>query len=305
MKIILLSDLHLVESNPVGRLDDVTETQWKKLQYVFDYAKKSKIEFILQAGDTTDVRRSWELIVRLLQFLRGYKNIRLCLVRGQHDSYYHSMTNDKTISGALVHSGLVNLLSEKPIEIGDGVFVYGASYGEDVPVVTTEGLNILVIHKQILMDKIWATQDDFVFAEDFLKTHDDFDLILCGDAHQSFIHHAWGRHICNTGVMLRLEASKQMMEHQPVFYVYDTGRGDLFPVLIPNLPSSVVLTRDHLEKKIEKKENFELFIDRVKNTDGVERTIGFEDNLKTILFRNKSSDGVRSVVSEYLAKVED
>lgn len=304
MKVIMLSDLHLVEDNPVGRLDDVTETQWRKLEYVFDYAKKSKINHILQAGDTTDVRRSWELMVRLLQFLRVYKNVRLYVVRGQHDAYYHSMTNDKTISGALVHSGLVSLLTKNPFEIGDNIFVYGASYGEDVPVVTTKGLNILVIHKQILVDKIWATQDDFVYAKDFLKTYDDFDLILCGDAHQNFIHHSWGRYICNTGVMLRLEASKQMMEHHPHFFVYDTGSREVFPVLIPYLPSSVVLTRDHIEKKIEKKENFELFINSVKNADGVERTMGFEDNLKTIMFRNKASDGVRSVVSEYLAKVE-
>jgi len=68
MKILLLSDLHLVVDNPVARLDDLTEIQWDKLDWVYEYAKKNGVELVLQAGDLTHTKRSWSLLKRLTDF---------------------------------------------------------------------------------------------------------------------------------------------------------------------------------------------------------------------------------------------
>lgn len=305
MKAILLSDTHLINENPIGRLDDVTETQWEKLSYIFDYAVKNKIEHVLQAGDLTDIRRSWELLQMLFLFLRKYQNVKLYFIKGQHCSYYHDITNDKTITGELHSSGVAQLLASKPINIGGGVYVYGASYGEEVPEVNTCGTNILVIHKQILTSKVYAKQEDYVLADQFLKEHNAFDLILCGDVHQNFIKQQGKRIICNTGPMLRLEASEMMFKHKPVFFVYDTNNGNIKSIDIPHAVANSVLSREHLNKQKERKQNFDNFIAQVRELTNENNSVSFEKNLEIIMKKNKTSKGVRAMVIDYLSNKEE
>ena len=161
MKIILLSDVHLCVEKPIGRLDnDMLLTGLSKLDYVFGYAHEHNIENILQAGDFVDVKRSWELLAALTKFLAEWriKGVHLYTVQGQHDSYYHLTTNEKTIVGVLIFAGLVTMLNRIPLSLGEkGLQIYGSSYGEEIPFCFDKNcLNILVCHRQILMKKEWA-----------------------------------------------------------------------------------------------------------------------------------------------------
>jgi DNA repair exonuclease SbcCD nuclease subunit len=307
VKFILLSDIHLVADNPIGRLDNIVEDQWRKLGFVFGYASRHGITHILQAGDLVDRPRSWELLSKLSSFLNEWKEnlVTMCVVRGQHDSYYHNVSNDKTISGVLVNSSLVTLLGDRPFKVDVDVHVYGVSYGDDVPKVTSKKhMNILVIHQQIVSEKLWDNQTDFTYALDFLRGHMDYDLILCGDAHQTFIKASKGHFICNTGPMLRLEASKQMFDHHPQFMVYDTETGQLESVVIPHSPADQVLTRDHLNRKKDRQDNFDLFISQVNDSD-YSKSFSFETILEKVMKSSGASNMVRGIVSEYLAKTEE
>jgi predicted phosphodiesterase len=256
-----------------------------------------------------DIKRSWELLQKLAKFLERWKRkgVNLYTVLGQHDSYYHDMTNEKTILGVLISSGLVTRLTSCPILVGEykdvGTHqIYGASYGEEIPEVDGygKGLKILVVHKQILVKKEFAQQEEYMLASSFLKEHKDFDLILCGDAHQRFEVKQGKRWICNTGVMLRMEASQQMMKHAPGFYVYDTKDNSLKWVGIPHGKASVVMSKEHLEKEKEKKHNFDLFIAKVKESGDEQKSVSFEKNLAMIMKKNKTKDSVKKIVSEYL-----
>lgn len=305
MKIILLSDLHLTNTNPVGRLDNVVDVQWEKLAFVFMVASTQGVSLILQAGDMTDTKRSWELLQKLSFFLSNMPDkIKVFCVKGQHDSYYHSMDNQKTIVGVLESSKLVAVLNDKPINIGDVSF-YGASYGEDIPkVITPKSINILVVHRQILVNKIYAQQKDYELAPAFLKEHDDYDLILCGDVHQKFQKGYGESIICNTGPLLRLEATQAMIEHEPGFFIYDTDRLKKNPlqwVKIPCAKGSDVLSREHIKKQKDRQHNFEAFIQRVQETDDT-KSISFDENLKIIMQKNETSKPVRSIVVNYLAE---
>jgi len=298
MKILLLSDLHLVVDNPVARLDDLTEIQWDKLDWVYEYAKKNGIELILQAGDLTHTKRSWSLLKRLTDFFSFYDDIPTWIVKGQHDSYFHDLDNNKTTTGILLSARLLTLLDKNGWS-SKGVTVYGASYGEEAPFdLRASDYNILVIHAPIAEKGIPGV--NYIDALQFLKEHDEYDLILCGDIHEKFLIKHKGRVICNTGPMLRIEATKYMLNHRPCFFVFDTDKKNMIEeVLIPTAPGKLVLSRDHIEKQKQRQDEFNDFIERVKDASGVS-SVDFLENLNLIMKKNKTPSAVKRIVEKYM-----
>jgi DNA repair exonuclease SbcCD nuclease subunit len=300
MKILLLSDLHLVVDNPIARLDDLVSTQWDKLDWIYEYARKNKINLILQAGDITHTKRSWSLLKILTDFLSLYDAIPTCVVKGQHDSYFHDLDNDKTTTGILLSAGLLKLLDKngRSLQNEKHIMVYGASYGEEVPNnLEDDAYNILVIHAPIAEKGIPGV--NYIDATEFLKKHKGYDLILCGDIHEKFLIKYKGRFICNTGPMLRMEASKYMFKHKPCFFVLDTDKNEIKEVLIPVAPAGNVLSRDHIDKQKQRQEEFDDFIDRVKDASGVS-SVDFLENLQLIMKKNKTPLPVKKIVEKYM-----
>lgn len=298
MKILLLSDLHLVVDNPVARLDDLTEIQWDKLDWVYEYAKKNGVELVLQAGDLTHTKRSWSLLNRLTDFFSFYDDIPTWIVKGQHDSYFHDLDNNKTTTGILLSARLLTLLDKNGWS-SKGVTVYGASYGEEVPFdLRASDYNILVIHAPIAEKGIPGV--NYIDALQFLKEHDEYDLILCGDIHEKFLIKHKGRVICNTGPMLRIEATKYMLNHRPCFFVFDTNKKNMIEeVLIPTAPAKLVLSRDHIEKQKQRQDEFDDFIERVKDASGIS-SVDFLENLNLIMKKNKTPLAVKKIIEKYM-----
>jgi len=297
MKILLLSDLHLVVDNPVARLDDLTETQWDKLDWVYEYAKKNGVELVLQAGDLTHTKRSWSLLNRLTDFFSFYDDIPTWIVKGQHDSYFHDLDNNKTTTGILLSARLLTLLDKNGWS-SKGVTVYGASYGEEVPFdLRASDYNILVIHAPIAEKGIPGV--NYIDALQFLKEHDEYDFILCGDIHEKFLIKYKNRFICNTGPMLRMEATKYMFKHQPCFFVLDTDNNEIDKISIPAAPADSVLSRDHIEKQKQRQDEFNDFIERVKDASGVS-SVDFLENLNLIMKKNKTPSAVKRIVEKYM-----
>jgi len=312
MKIALLSDCHLTSIKPQGRIDtDMLSVGLDKLGQVFQYAYDNDIRSIIEAGDFVDVYRNWELLSALTKFLEAWKKkgINLLGIDGQHGQYYHSATNEKTIMGVLFSAGLITRLTDCPILIGrykdmGEHQIYGSSWGEAIPKVDgyCKGLKILVIHKQILMSKIFNQQEGHIYAPTFLKENPDYDLILCGDAHQKFSFNIGKRIICNTGVMMRLEASEMMYEHKPSFAIYDTETKKLEFHELKAQDAEKVLSRVHLEKQEERKNNFDSFIKQVKESSEDSKELSFDKNLRIIIKQHKASENVKGHISEYMAK---
>lgn len=297
MKILLLSDLHLVVDNPVARLDDLTETQWDKLDWVYEYAKKNGVELVLQAGDLTHTKRSWSLLNRLTDFFSFYDDIPTWIVKGQHDSYFHDLDNNKTTTGILLSARLLTLLDKNGWS-SKGVTVYGASYGEEVPFdLRASDYNILVIHAPIAEKGIPGV--NYIDALQFLKEHDEYDFILCGDIHEKFLIKYKNRFICNTGPMLRMEATKYMFKHQPCFFVLDTDNNEIDKISIPAAPADSVLSRDHIEKQKQRQDEFNDFIERVKDASGVS-SVDFLENLNLVMKKNKTPLTVKKIVEKYM-----
>ncbi len=226
MKLVLVSDIHLVDKNPIARIDDLTETQWTKIDFIFDFAKKHSAQ-ILQAGDLCNKPRSWSVLPRLIDAIRKNKSYIYCC-RGQHDDYLYSLTTrDRTILGVLEKAGLIKVLDENPFTLshgpGDDVILYGCSFGAEIPEVGRQkGLfNVLVIHAPILNRAVYPGQK-FTMGDKFLKDHPEFDLIICGDIHIQFEAQVGDRFTFNTGRVVREEATEYNFTHKPSLVLFDT-----------------------------------------------------------------------------------
>jgi len=301
MKIILLSDVHLLENKPVSRLDDTANTVFRKLTQVFSYARKEGVHCILQAGDLFDVSRSWSLLSRCLGYFLSNSDVPVYCVYGQHDLYMGSWeSRERTILGSLDKAGLVGILGPEGVIIGESV-VFGSSYGQGIPKIPASldfcGCAILVVHRRIAVDPEWYGDVDYQDARDFLRKHSQFDLILCGDAHQAFLYQGNGRTICNAGPMLRREAVESMFKHNPQFFVYDTSVRDIVDVVPLDCESAdVVLSRENYSKQVR------LRLDEfVKGLDKVRlRGVGFSfmDNLLRYMEDNEIGEELRKLILE-------
>jgi predicted phosphodiesterase len=305
-KMILLSDLHLVMDNPIARVDDIVETEFKKLTQIFEYARANKITTILQAGDFTDGPRSWRLLPKLITFLKTYEEINVYVVFGQHDKYMYSEDISSTNLGVLLLSGkgihrLSSLGDKIDIDDTSSCFVVGVDHGKDVPekVDFSAGvLRVLVIHKMIVDSPLWVGQENYYAAKKFLSDNSDYDLILCGDAHKRFIilekGESGNRIIINTGPLLRLEASKDMLKHKPGFAVYDVQNRDMDWIPLNIAPAEDVLSRAHIENDERVNEMMEKFIASISCQNTL--SVSFEDNLKAFIDENKIDPKVTDVI---------
>jgi DNA repair exonuclease SbcCD nuclease subunit len=299
MKFVCMSDLHLTCTNPAARLDNI-ETTWKrKLEFVLDYCKNNNAELLL-AGDVFDKPRDWKAMTEVFSVFKDFGET-IFAVMGQHDSYlYSEATRDYTSFGILHKANLIWDVSKKAFSNHrEKYYIQGASYGQEVPNPVDDYFNVLVIHKSISDEPLFPGHD-YSDAKRFLKEH-NFDLIVCGDVHRTFMKSINGRAILNSGPMLRLEASEAMLNHKPGFWVYDVfSSGPPKWIEIPHEPADKVLSRDHIINKNDINNMLNNFIESVKNPD-VEH-YSFEDNLVDFIKKNKIEKDVVNIISEEISK---
>ena len=302
MKLILISDLHLLWENPIGRLDNLAETQLLKLSYILEYAQKNNA-LILQSGDFFNRPRLWHLLPQITRLLREY-DVKIFSVFGQHDTYLYSHdTRGSTNLGELEAAGLVEILDNSVYILehddfqGMPVHLYGASHGVDFdPPNDPEAFNILVIHKSIghKGNERGATSS----AKAFLKKHKEFDLILCGDIHQRFEVKIGDRRIINTGAILRRTAREYNFTHRPMFYVWEMGpiewKGKW--IGIPHRPPEEVLSREHLEVIDDDDESLDEFTEGVNEL----QTSGTDviNILQSLIETKNPNPRVRQIIAE-------
>lgn len=305
MKFVCLSDMHLLSENPQARLDNLVETQFLKLEEMLRYASKENA-VILQAGDWNDKPRSWMLLPRVIDLLKKY-NVKIYCVRGQHDDYmYAEETRDRTNFGILEKIGLITPLGSTPITV-DGVDLYGANFGQELPQIKRKRLTVGVIHASISDALLWPGHQ-VTLAKKYLKDHSEYDLILVGDIHRRFsesIKEPDGRHrtIVNTGPMIRKEATEYNFgAYLPNVFVWEPG-ADFEEFWMPfetALPAAKVLSRDHIIKQEEADSILDEFVDSIKSTSETVVGVSFMENLLSFSKENKIDQSVMNVIARFV-----
>jgi DNA repair exonuclease SbcCD nuclease subunit len=304
-KFALISDLHITWDTPVGRKDNFVGTQERKLDSVFSYCSKNMLP-LLCAADVFDSPRSWRAYDMFLSILNRYPGVQFYSIAGQHDIYYRSSDVESVSLKLLAKSGKLQLLSSEPTKIGDA-FVYGVNYiDEEIPTPKDiQATNILVIHRMITDRPLWANQQDFTDAAWFLSKYGrGYSVILCGDAHRKFLiqNSTTGKVICNTGPLLRAEASEEMFLHEPCFYVWDSETMKIEEIEIPHEDADKVLSRKHIEWTKEKSDMMNEFVQMINETEL--SGVSFTDNLQEYIKANNISPEVQKIITDVMEEVD-
>lgn len=294
---ILTADKHGREDVPVCRTDNFLKAQWDKLEFENKLAEKHNCP-ILDAGD---VLNKWKPSPWLLRELMNRSSGKRITIPGNHDLPNHSIDSyEKSGLSVLEQAGTYIVLKNECM-IKDEFSVSGISYGQGkdisdcIPTIKNKRY-ILLLHEMV-----WQGKNPFPNAEgyealDLLKKYPEFDLIVTGHNHQSFVQEYEGRLLVNPGSMMR--ATADQMDFEPSLYLWYAEDNTVERVHYPFEKN--VISREHLEKKEEKNERLQSFITGLRAD--AEVGLNFEKNLEEYMAKNKISDSVKDIVWESMGE---
>lgn len=302
MKILCTGDWHISEKTPENRTDDFLAEGLRKVKYILDYAAKNKIHLILQPGDLTDSPFiPYTLFVQLSNLLFEYKEslFSLITIYGQHDLRYRRKEKTPLFALNQMSDSNIFLLGNKgtSYEMGiERVNIYGCSFGEQIPeIITSKQFNILLIHRMIIDEKLWAGQEEYITASKLLKTT-DFDLIVSGDNHQTFTQEFRGKNLLNMGSLMR--SNIKQLDHKPCFSVFDTITKKYEVIYVPITSSKICFKKEQIEKEKERNSQLERYI--LSLNEESDMGVDFIKNLFDYVSENKIDGEISKIFTENL-----
>ena len=320
IEFIVLGDLHLRTRGMLGRKDDIFTTQLNKFNQVVSYAESKGITYILQVGDFFDKAcpersESIELLNGMAKLL--YKScsngLVVISVYGQHDLYMRSYKAiEKSNLNLLYNAGLVEIADDKPICLGEKVFVYGCSYGMKIPGVRDsvgEVTNVLLSHEPVLVPV--ELRNNFIFKKLIREDSEGkenikgYSILVNGDWHYSYCSEHRGIRVVNPGCVLRERGAKDFV---PGFNVIKIGRQievnrEFFQCASDVFDDSDVSAASNIVEEDVEKVSFKEFLDSLKGGSSLDR-ISFVKNIEEWLKTEKNKE-LREVVEEALAYVRE
>lgn len=293
-----MSDSHVRFKSPRYRTDDFFQALMGKIDWIFELAKKENCGAILHGGDLFDKPDiSNRIKIDLLQTLY-HARTKLLTVYGQHDLRWRKKSDSVLSLFKIVNA--VTILNSDPIRYDDNINIYGASWDEEIPEVEDpEAISILVLHKMIVQDgPLWAEQKDFVRADTLLKKYKNYQLIVSGDNHNSFIYTTINQTLINTGSLMRMTTAQR--DHTPMVAIYDTETKEATKYLIPIAKIEDVMDLETADDIKEKNEALDAFMDGLSSEYGIE--LNFEENFKNLMIENKTDNRIKKLGNSFLEK---
>jgi predicted phosphodiesterase len=254
--LILCADFHLRDTTPTCRLDNYISTQCRKLNFIKDLQKKYSIP-ILHAGDLCD---TWKTSPFLLSFI----------MENLPDQFFTVIGNIKILNRC--HFG------QEPTE----------------PSFVVKNRNILVWHKMVWQGKKpYPTCTDEP-ASTILKKYPEYDLIVTGDNHKTFVEHYEGRVLVNPGSLMRMDADQ--VDHKPCVFLWFAESNTVQQVFLPI--EEGVVSREHLIVKEERDSRIEAFVSKLN--DNYEMSLSFEQNLEEFMKVNKVDEEVKKIIYQVI-----
>lgn len=273
---ILTGDWHLREDQPTCRTDDFWDAQWRKVAYIQELQQKYQCP-VYHAGDLFD---HWKSSPYLLSTALKYLPNKFCTIFGNHDLPNHNLE-------LYYKSGVEVLSRANKLEI-----LPGAHWGS-VPKQESFLFNnrkVLVWHVMTWTgEKPWPGCEDWS-AKEILKQYPDFDLIITGHNHKSFVEEYEGRLLVNPGSLTRMSADQ--IDHEPCVYFWYENDNSVEKVTLPY--GKEVISREHIEKKQQKDERIQAFVDKL-NTDWTVE-VSFKHNLEQFLKANTINSQTEQII---------
>ncbi len=274
--LILTSDWHLREDTPVCRTDDFWDCQWEKVSFII--ALQEQIQRpILHAGDLFHHWKPSPLLLSATIF--ALQGIDFRTIYGQHDLPQHNLKlADKCGIQTLKEAGVTKILR-------------GVHYGEEPhECLHLSGCNILIWHKLIWPKENKPSWSDDPTAWEILEKYPQYDLIVTGDNHQSFVWETDGKLLVNPGSITRQSADQE--NHKPCVYLWYANTNTVEPVYLPI--EDGVISREHIERKESRDRRIEAFVERLNQE--WEAAISFTANLEAFQKKNKVRKDVMDII---------
>jgi DNA repair exonuclease SbcCD nuclease subunit len=303
-RIIAVSDIHLLGSNPISRKDNLEEVQWTKVEFLYESAADYGAD-VLIAGDLFDAPNNYASLNKFASIAqkhkqRGGTGVNTYVVFGQHDLKYRNASN--TNMEILSNAGVVTVAGKDPI-CGDGFKLYGASWMEEVPKPEGSELAILLVHAPISPKALFHGHH-YISISDFIKEN-PYNIVICGDVHRTFIEEHNGAIVLNSGPLLRKEADEYNLIHRPGFFYIDMSDIEIEFVEVPHRPSSEVISRKHIDKKKAKevsaaRADTARFLEELRVRSGSERVMDIRERL---ILKIQEPSAVSSSAKDVLAEL--
>jgi DNA repair exonuclease SbcCD nuclease subunit len=280
---ILCGDLHLREDTPICFIGDYQKEQWLGMEMICNLQLKYNIP-ILNSGD---LFHHWKPSPYLLSKTIEYLPRQFFSIMGNHDLPQHNLDfKDKCGINVLQKAGKLTIL-------------HGTHFGQEPTepsiIFKVKNRKILVWHKLAYQTIPFpgATGGN---AKELLKKYSQFDLILCGDNHQTFVEECQGRILVNSGSMMRMTAAQA--DHKPCVFLWYAETNTVTPVYLPI--EEGVVSREHLQIKEERNERIDSFIAKLSGDYKIE--VSFEENLKMFFETNDIEKDVEQITYQMIEK---
>jgi len=305
MKFLCTGDWHLRLKKPKLRKDkDYLQTQKDKISWILNFAQEEEVDCILQPGDFFDSDTTPYFVLR--EFINLFKTYKkdILTTPGQHDLRYHTKRTDNIPLGLVETSGHVLCLTSKKPYCFDGVNVYAAGWGEEIPKIKNpDEFNILITHRMIIKrEKLWSQQDSYVRSNSLLRKS-GFDLIVSGDNHKHFIDKHEDSVLINCGSLLRTSISQE--KHLPCVYIFDTDDLTLDKHLIPVLKHEEIFNQRTCGIEKNRNRQLEAFIQGLNDSEIKTMDSDYVDNVYNLLLPLKDCDELKILADEIFANYYD
>lgn len=282
--LILTSDWHLRETLPVCRTDNFWEAQWKKVNFIKELQEKYNCP-VIHAGD---LFHHWKPSPFLLSTTIEYLPKMFYTVYGNHDLPQHNLELAEKC-------GINVLLKAKKLKV-----LPNASWGQEPDEYSQYSFysnsSTLVWHKMTWKDKepFPGCKDDP--AKQILKKYPQYNLIVTGDNHETFVEKYEDRILVNPGSITRQIATQE--EHKPCVFLWNSAYNIVKKVFIPIEEN--IISREHIVEVNKRNDRIEAFISGLQ-TD-LDFDVSFSTNLRKFLHKNKTKSEVVKIIDKFIEK---
>lgn len=302
--LVICSDLHLRSDVPRCRDEsEFHQAMLDKLVQIKNVVNKNKCPLVVAGDIGHKPVKTWTvwLLQKVISVFSEFE-YPIYAIPGQHDLPNHSMENiDESGFGILIASGVINLLEFETLDCGSRLgYVFGFPFGKEIKDYSNNvdlqkgARKIAVVHKMVLENKpLWPGQED-PKASVLLKKY-NYDLIISGDNHHSFMVEYKGKLLINSGSMMRQNSSQ--IDFKPRIYLWN-GEQNKVKEHYLKIDENAVST-EFVDKEKEKENRMEALVQSLSDdTKEYETGLDFEENSRTHIKVNKIEKSVALKMEE-------
>ena len=285
---IFAADIHLREDTPVCRTDDFWLAQLRKVRFIKELINKHNCPLFI-AGDIFNKARTSPYV----EGMAIAEMPKFWGIPGQHDLPGHNMSNfDRSSLNVLMQARIFNLLTTDCKDTTlhqSSIGICGFPFGFNLFKSETKKKfkrKVALIHDMVHKKKAIHENVQSNSGIALLKNN-NYDLIVSGDNHQSFVCEYKNKILINCGSMMRIAAGQE--DHKPCVWAWDSDTNEVKAIYLPI--EKEVISREHIEFQQEKENRMESFVKRV-NTN-YEIKLSFENNLISYFKKNKTRKGIK------------